>query len=139
MCSDKHVASSDIYPVVWGLLINSLSCSSDDSASMSRVKETIRDDLKRRFRPYASETVASIPVVTSLLNIRYKRLNFLTAELKKSMRAALEEMMEEVPLRDHTRDERQQPETKRPRYSFLIRFPDKCFKPRGRVGLVHLP
>jgi hypothetical protein len=126
MCSDTHVSSSEIYPVVCGLLVNSLSCSSDDSALISRVKETLRDELKRRFRPYESETAASIPVVTSLLDIRYKRLNFLTPELKNKTRTALEGMMEEVPLRVHTRDDSQQPPTKRPRFSFLITSPTEA-------------
>jgi len=78
MYKEQYVSSSDIYPVVCGLLTNSLGSADDDSDLMQRMKECLRDEMMRRYKPGSMDTVASIPAIASILGIRHKRLNFMT-------------------------------------------------------------
>lgn len=125
MCKDKYVSCSDIYPVVCGLLVNSLGTLEEDSDILQRVKETVREELRRRFQPHTTKTAGSTPVIAALLDIRHKRLNFLSRELKRATRSALESKLDDVPLRVQGRDECLETPAKRPCLSFLISSPSE--------------
>ena len=125
LCKVHNVSSSDVYPVVCGLLINSLGLADDDSDLMQRVKECLRDEMTRRFKPGSIDTAARTPAIASILDIRHKRLNFMTRDQKRACRAALECRLDDVPLQVQGRDESLETPTKRPRLSFLISSPSE--------------
>lgn len=79
MCSEKYVSVSQIYPIICGLLRKSLVINEDDSSSVRRTKDSIREELNRRYKPSAK----SIPELASFLGPRYKRLTFLSSDQKK--------------------------------------------------------
>jgi len=89
------------------------------------MKECLRDEMTRRFKPGSIETAASTPVIASILDIRHKRLHFLTRDQKRACRAALESRLDDVPLQVQGRDESLETPTKRPRLSFLISSPSE--------------
>jgi len=63
MCKEQYVSSSDIYSEVCGLLTNSLGSADDDSDLMQLVKECLRDEMTRRFKPGSMDTaVANIAI-----------------------------------------------------------------------------
>lgn len=49
MCTETYVSASEIYPVICGLLRNSLKINTSDSTLVAKVKSTLTDELKRRF------------------------------------------------------------------------------------------
>lgn len=81
MCSEKYVSVSQIYPIICGLLRKSLVINEDDSSSVRRTKDSIREELNRRYKPSAK----SIPELASFLGPRYKRLTFLSSDQKKKI------------------------------------------------------
>ena len=120
MCAEKSVSVSEIYPVVCGLLQNSLTRAADDSLTAGNVKDAISAELRHRYKPSDRETAKSVPMVASLLDCRYKCLSFISREQKTTAREMLEFHMDEVPLRLQARDQTEETPAKRPRLSFLV-------------------
>lgn len=94
MCSEKYVSVSQIYPIICGLLRKSLVINEDDSSSVRRTKDSIREELNRRYKPSAK----SIPVLASFLGPRYKRLTFLSSDQKKNSEKKIKIRMDEILL-----------------------------------------
>ncbi|WAR07067.1 SON-like protein [Mya arenaria] len=93
-----------VYPVVCGLTCKRLLPSASDSTTVSKVKAIISSELSRRFWPTAAETASSLPIMASLLDPRYKRLPFLTPQLRLAAESALESCVENIPLKLLDRD-----------------------------------
>lgn len=79
MCSDRYVSVSQIYPNICRLLRKSLVINEADRTAVRRTKDSIREELNRRYKPSAK----SIPELASFLGPRYKRLTFLSSDQKK--------------------------------------------------------
>lgn len=79
MCSDRYVSVSQIYPNICRLLRKSLVINEADRTAVRRTKDSIREELNRRYKPSAK----SIPELASFLGPRYKRLTFLSFDQKK--------------------------------------------------------
>lgn len=94
MCSEKYVSVSQIYPIICGLLRKSLVINEDDSSSVRRTKDSIREELNRRYKPSAK----SIPELASFLGPRYKRLTFLSSDQKKNSEKEIKIRMDEILL-----------------------------------------
>jgi asparagine synthetase A len=99
MCKDKDVSVSEIYPIISGLLQSRLNFTETDSPIAAHVKETLTDELVRRFKPSSEETARSVPILASLLDPRHKKLSFLPKHLRTVTAEALESRMDDVPLR----------------------------------------
>lgn len=87
MCSEKYVPVSQIYLIICGLLRKSLVINEDDSSSVRRTKDSIREELNRRYKPSAK----SIPG-------RYKRLTILSSDQKKNSEKEIKSRMDEILL-----------------------------------------
>lgn len=127
MCSDTSVSVSDVYPLVSGLLSNQLNSETDDSPLLSRMKDALATELKRRYMPDTEEAAQSLPMLASLLDPRWKKLSFLPRSLRKKTEEALEQRLDEVPLKVGSRESAdvcQTPPTKRPRLSFMAFSPE---------------
>lgn len=55
MCSEKYVSVSQIYSIICGLLRKSLVINEDDSSSVRRTKDSIREELNRRYKASAKK------------------------------------------------------------------------------------
>lgn len=67
MSTEQNVFCSHIYSIVCGLLRNNLSLNDDDSVMVRRAKETLGEEIERRFQPAALSSAKSVPVVAALL------------------------------------------------------------------------
>ena len=74
MCADKSITSSEIYPIVFGLMKNCLNVTNQDNTIIVKVKETVSNELYRRFRTSDVDICDSTPVLASLLDPRYETL-----------------------------------------------------------------
>ena len=124
MCTEKDVSCSQIYPIVCGLIRNTLNVNVNDTPLIRKVKDTIASDLRRRYKPSEIETARTTPITASLLDPRYKRLPFLTSEQRKTAESHLESLLEDMPLKPRLLNENHTnpPASKRPRteLDFLI-------------------
>jgi len=98
MSTESNVSTSVVYPIVCGLIRKHLSANADDIPVVIRIKTVIADDLHKRFKPAEVATAATVPVLSSCLDPRYKHLNFLSNEQRKLAIETLESTLEELPL-----------------------------------------
>lgn len=77
MSTEQHISTSQIYPIVCGLLEKSLNSSDTDNSVVRQVKSTLADEIKQRFKPTDDNIGNQTPIVASILDPRYKRLTFL--------------------------------------------------------------
>ncbi|WAQ95606.1 ZBED1-like protein [Mya arenaria] len=112
MSEEKNVSVSSVYPVVCGLTCKRLLPNASDSTTVSKVKAIISSELSRRYRPTVAETASSLPIMASLLDPRYKRLPFLTPQLRLAAESALESRVEDIPLKLLDRDNGEPPSKK---------------------------
>ena len=95
MSTESNVSTSVVHPIVCGLIRKHLSANADDIPVVIRIKSVIADDLHKCFKP---AEVATVPVLSSYLDPRYKHLNFLSNEQRKLAIETLESTLEELPL-----------------------------------------
>lgn len=120
MCAELDVSSSQIFPIVCGL-IRTLSMDTDtDSALIVRVKDTIVTQLKKRFQPTSTDAAKSVPVMASLLDPRFKRLPFLTKEQRETAHSELEERIADINLIYTPREDTEPTPSKRQRLDFMM-------------------
>jgi hypothetical protein len=98
MSTESNVSTSVVYPIVCGLIRKHLSANTDDIPVVIRIKTVIADDLHKRFKPAEVATAATVHVLSSCLDPRYKNLNFLSNEQQKLAIETLESTLEELPL-----------------------------------------
>ena len=77
------MSTSVVYPIDCGLIRKHLSANADDIPVVKRIKTVIADDLHRHFKPVEVATAATVPVLFSCLDPRYKQLNCLSNEQRK--------------------------------------------------------
>ncbi|XP_062586859.1 E3 SUMO-protein ligase ZBED1-like [Saccostrea cucullata] len=112
MSTETHVSISQIYPIVCGLLRRIDDISGDtESNNIHRVRETVKDELMRRYKPTCKETAKSITIVTSFLDPRYKNLKFLSKDQRNITKTEIESLLDDLPLRDTAKSV--EPPTKR--------------------------
>ena len=105
MSTETNVSCSQIYPIVCGLLNTSLRIENSDSQLVRKVKETIADELNRRYQPTSSEIFGSTAAFSTILDPRYKRLPFFNSEQRKTAKDALESRLDEIPLKLPSRNQ----------------------------------
>jgi hypothetical protein len=98
MSTESNVSTSVVYPIVCSLIRKHLSANADDIPVVIRIKTVIADDLHKHFKPAEVPTAATVPVLSSCLDPRYKHLNFLSNEQRKLAIETLESTLEELPL-----------------------------------------
>jgi hypothetical protein len=125
MSTEKNVSCSEIYPIVRGLLANTLRIGDFDSDVVRKVKDLIAEELHWRFCPTETETGSSVPVLAALLDPRYKDLDFLSSAQRHKAEEALEGRLDDIPLR---LPESEPTPSKRPRLSFMM---SKSSKPQN--------
>ena len=96
MSTESNVSTSVVYPIVCSLIRKHISANADDIPVVIRIKTVIADDLHKHFKP--AEVPATVPVLSSCLDPRYKHLNFLSNEQRKLAIETLESTLEELPL-----------------------------------------
>ncbi|CAG2257472.1 unnamed protein product [Mytilus edulis] len=77
MSTEQHISTSQLYPIVCGLLEKSLNSSDTDNSVVRQVKSTLANEIKQRFKPTDDNIGNQTPIVASILDPRYKRLTFL--------------------------------------------------------------
>lgn len=117
ICVEKDVSCSDIYPIVCGLLSDTLQRKVTDSGLVATVKDTLKSELTCRFQPDSVDTAKSTPVLAALLDPRFKYLPFLSVKQRKIAEDSLESRLDDVPLKVSAR-EPSQPAPKRRKLSF---------------------
>ena len=105
MSTETNVSCSQIYPIVCGLLNTSLRIENSDSQLVRKMKETIADELNRRYQPTSSEIFGSTAAFSTILDPRYKRLPFFNSEQRKTAKDALESRLDEIPLKLPSRNQ----------------------------------
>ena len=89
-----NVSSSALYPVLHGLL-KSLQCSDDDLPAIQRCKTTVAQEIKRRWKldSLASINAGSIvkiaPLISCIVDLRFKECKFLGANKEFEVKTAL--------------------------------------------------
>lgn len=122
MSGELGVSCSEIFPIVHGLVNGCLKITSEDSGLIVKVKDTISDELIRRFQPSSEVAVKSTPMLASLLDPRYKRLPFLSSAQRLIVEETLECHIDEVPLKLPSRGtgECEPTPSKRRKLNFLV-------------------
>ncbi|XP_061164341.1 E3 SUMO-protein ligase ZBED1-like [Saccostrea echinata] len=132
MSTETHVSISQIYPIVCGLLRRIDDFSGDmESNNIHRVRETVKDELLRRYKPTSKDTAKSIAMVASFLDPRYKNLKFLSKDQRNITRSEIESLLDDLPLSDTAKSV--EPPTKRIRRPSGIEFLTK-FSPEKDVN-----
>jgi hypothetical protein len=98
MNTESNVSTSVVYPIVCGLIRKHLSVNADDIPVVIRIKTVIADDLHKRFKPGEVATAATVPVLSSCLDPRYKHLNIWSSEQRQLAIETLESTLEGLPL-----------------------------------------
>ena len=121
MCTEKAVSVSEVLPIVSGLINNHLRASEEDRPTVSKVKEVIREDLQRRYKPTSESTAGTVSALATLLDPRYKKLPFFTSSQRRVTEDLLESRLDDLPLRraeDERRSTSEMP-AKRRKLNFL--------------------
>jgi hypothetical protein len=105
MCAEKHISLSVMYPIVFGLIQYHLKLNISDNLIVRKIKETIRQELVRRFQPLDADLTDKVPFLSSLLDPRYKQLSFVKDEQKRTFIDQLESLLDDLPLIKRTRNE----------------------------------
>lgn len=124
MSKDKTVSISEIFPIISELVTRTLLANGENSALTTTVKQLLTSAFHHRFEPFTAMTADSLPMLASLLDPRYKKLNFLPSHLRRLTLAMLEARMDDVPLKIIVRETSPATPSKRPRLDFLMSSPD---------------
>ena len=103
---EQNDSCSHIYPIVRGLIASRLNVTAEELNTVAKLKDCISSELRRRFEPESSETASSLPVLPSLLDPSYKRLQFLTSHQRRTAQDDLESRLDDVPLNVLSRQNR---------------------------------
>ena len=121
MCSEKSLSLSEVLPIVSGLVDKRLCVSETDCSTVAKVKEVIKDELQRRYKPASDVTAGSTAALAMLLDPRYKKLPFFTSSKRRTTTDALESRLDDLPLKRPETESRSDQETpaKRRKLDFL--------------------
>ncbi|XP_052213100.1 zinc finger BED domain-containing protein 4-like [Dreissena polymorpha] len=127
LCEERDVSCSDTYPIICSLLSTVLPPTEEESNMIKKAKELLREQLITRFQPYSQKTATSLPILASLLDIRHKKLGFLESDMKHAAIEALENLLDELPLKTHRENSAEGKPTpsKRQKLAFMIANPAK--------------
>ena len=88
---------------------------------MAKVKEVIKDELQRRYKPASDVTAGSTAALATLLDPHYKKLPFSTSSKRRTTTDALESRLDDLTLKRPETESRSDQETpaKRRKLDFL--------------------
>ena len=122
LCEEHNVSVSLVYPVVYGLLKKHFPPVSDDRPAVKLFKETVSQELKRRFDPDSEGIVEDPPVLASAIDPRYHQLKFFSSELRSAIYSKLKELAVEVHAESDEARTVDESAAKRPRQDSAIEF-----------------
>lgn len=73
MSTESHVSSSELYPIVCGLLNSTVRVLGNDSSLVRKVKDTTDAELNARFTAGSTEIFKSPAAFATLLDPRHKK------------------------------------------------------------------
>ena len=89
MCTDRDVSASLVYPLLNGLLNHHLSASSNDLQPVQKFKETVANELKKRFK----FDPTNVMVLACAVDPRYHHLNSFKVEERLLVQQQLKDVM----------------------------------------------
>ncbi|XP_056132772.1 E3 SUMO-protein ligase ZBED1-like [Lampris incognitus] len=94
ICGEEAVSLSVVYPMVCGLMNDHLQ-PTDGDRTVTTFVNTVRESLATRFLPWDIETASKPAIVAAVLNPRYKKLRFLSSNVKAAAKTHMEAIFEE--------------------------------------------
>ena len=99
--------SSSVYPVLYGLATTHLTPSDDDAVVVSRFKETVKNNIIRRFRLDSEEIDGGqlLLVIASFFDPRYKQLSFVKSSVKNTVLSTIRNELRQEPANRNNQNE----------------------------------
>ena len=105
--SSKIAPSSSVYPILYGLATTHLTPSDDDAVVVSRFKETVKNDIIRRFRLDSEEIDGGqlLLVIASFFDPRYEQLSFVKSSVKNTVLSKIINELRQEPANRNNQNE----------------------------------
>lgn len=96
LCGELHVGLSFIYPVILNMVNTTLRLEAADVTAVRAFKDTVRQQLKTRFKLDSDDLTKSIPVVACMLDPRFKNLKFIPDNEREAAYSHLDTLLLDV-------------------------------------------
>lgn len=95
-CGEKYVSLSGVLPVLYTLIENHLEIKTDDTPAVKGFKKDLKSNIIEKFNLSSNKLEVTPYLLASALDPCYKRLNFVTSELKQEVYNELQKLVQHV-------------------------------------------